>query len=100
MKQTVWIRTDKAASDKTRGQAVLVLNAITEHPEGITAEDITTDIVANGLVTRQEPSRITAYYLSMFKKQGLVVAEVVETDNAEAGDNVEDKVDETEEVLG
>lgn len=66
-------RTEKQNEKNLRGQAELVMAALEAHPEGATLEQLTETVVAGGLVTRQDPSRIVSYYLSIFRKQGLVL---------------------------
>jgi hypothetical protein len=69
--KTLFSKTDKTPK-AMRGQAALVYEALTN--EGQTVGAITETIVGAGLVTRQDPERIAAYYLCIFKKQGLVNA--------------------------
>lgn len=68
-----FVRTEKTPKKEIRGQAALVLTAL-DNANGVakTIDEITADI-GDVMVTRQEPSRVTAYYITMFKKQGLVV---------------------------
>lgn len=68
--KTLFSKTDKTPK-AMRGQAALVYEALSA--DGQTVEQITEKILAN-LVTRQDPMRISAYYLCVFKKQGLVTA--------------------------
>jgi hypothetical protein len=65
-------RTDKQNDRNLRGQAELVMLAIEAFPEGATIEQLTPIVVDAGLKTRQDASRIVSYYVSIFKKQGLV----------------------------
>ncbi len=56
---------------KTKGQQALIAQDLVANP-GSTIEQIAERIKAN-LTTRQEPSRVVAYYMSTWKKKGLVV---------------------------
>lgn len=71
MAKTLFVRTEKQ-SKELKGQAALVLEALDVRDEPATIEQLTEDIKNLGLVTRQAPERIAAYYLCIFKKQGLV----------------------------
>lgn len=68
-----FVRTERAPKKEIRGQAALVLTAL-DNANGVpkTIDELTADI-GDVMVTRQEPSRVTAYYITMFKKQGLVI---------------------------
>ena len=104
-------RTEKQNDKNLRGQAELVMAAIEAHPEGATLEQLTSSVVEAGLVTRQDPSRIVSYYLSIFRKQGLVltvkpvatavaVADPVNSDiedDEPEGEDDEETEDETED---
>ncbi len=71
MAKTLFVRTERA-SKELKGQAALVLESLDSRTEPATVAQITEDIKNLGLVTRQDPERIAAYYLCIFKKQGLV----------------------------
>lgn len=97
MKTAQFVRTEKTPDEMLGRQAALVFAALEAKPEGSTLDEVTNFIVDNGLVTRQEPSRIAIYYLAIFKKRGFCVLQdvpapvpVSETPAAdEATDNVE-----------
>lgn len=56
---------------KFKGQAALVVRSLLDrHPQ--TAQEIADDIKAK-LTTRQEPLRVVGFYLSTWKKAGLIV---------------------------
>lgn len=65
-------RTEKQVEKPMRGQALLVMMAVEALPEGATIEQLTPLVISAGLKTRQDPSRIVSYYLTIFKKHGLV----------------------------
>lgn len=93
-------RTKKTMGRALKGQAALVLEAL-DARDGVpaTVEALTKDIVDMGLVTRQAPDRITSYYLCIFKKQGLVRLQTIETpDGDENVENV-DAADENDADL-
>jgi len=71
--KTVFVRTEKAPKQELRGQAAVVLEAIEAREDGGTIEQLGHDVTGT-LVTRQDPERVVAYYLCIFKKQGLVRA--------------------------
>ena len=55
---------------KSNGQAQLIINSlVNKHP--VTAQQIADDIKAR-LTTRQDPLRVVSFYLSTWKKSGLV----------------------------
>lgn len=103
---TKFTRTAKAAKE-SKGQAALVLAALSTET-GKTIPEITAAIVEAGLKTVQAPERIAAYYLTIFKKQGIVTASVEETpaddtdavaeSDEDASDDLEESDDETDEV--
>jgi hypothetical protein len=74
---TKFVRTDKKNAKDPRGQAALVLAAMETAPAPQTIAEITADI-KDSLITRQDPERVVAYYVTIFKKSGLVKA-VAET---------------------
>jgi hypothetical protein len=78
MAKTMFVRTERENTKNLKGQAALVMEALEMRTEPATVEVLTEDIKELGLVTRQDPTRITAYYLCIFKKQGLVRAVAVE----------------------
>lgn len=62
----------KGASDqKTRGQQALIVCDLLANPNS-TIEQIAERIKGN-LTTRQDPARVVAFYMSTYKKKGLVV---------------------------
>lgn len=62
---------------KATGQAVLIINSLmNRHPQ--TAQEIADDIKAK-LTTRQDPLRVVAFYLSTWKKTGMIVVSEDET---------------------
>jgi len=73
MKTAYFVRTDRVPDENLGRQAALVFSALEAKPEGTTLDEVTSFITENGLVTRQEPSRIAIYYLAIFKKRGWVV---------------------------
>lgn len=70
--KTVFVRTERE-SKALRGQAAVVLEAVEARKDGGTIEQLGKDVV-DSLVTRQDPERVVAYYLCIFKKQGIVRA--------------------------
>lgn len=70
--KTVFTRTEREAKP-LRGQAAVVLEAVEARTDGGTIEQLAKD-VSETLVTRQDPERVVAYYLCIFKKQGIVRA--------------------------
>jgi hypothetical protein len=68
--KTVFTRTEREAKP-LRGQAAVVLEAVEARTDGGTIEQLAKD-VSETLVTRQDPERVVAYYLCIFKKQGIV----------------------------
>lgn len=70
--KTVFTRTEREAKP-LRGQAAVVLEAVEAREQGGTIEQLAKD-VSETLVTRQDPERVVAYYLCIFKKQGIVRA--------------------------
>ena len=56
---------------KTKGQQALIVEDLRSNP-GSTIEQIAERIKGN-LTTRQDPNRVVAFYMSTYKKKGLVV---------------------------
>lgn len=56
---------------KTKGQQALIVEDLRANP-GSTIEQIAARIKAN-LTTRQDPARVVAFYMSTYKKKGLVI---------------------------
>ena len=92
--KTTFTRTTRKNAKEIRGQAAVILKHLDSNPEtSFTIESLTNAVKAN-IVTRQDPERVVAYYLSIFKKRGLVKAErpdpvveaEVETENAPAAE--------------
>jgi hypothetical protein len=77
MKVAQFVKTEKLPEEQFGRQASLVWAALEAKPEGSTLDEVTSFIVENGLVTRQDPSRIAMYYLAIFKKRGFIVAQDV-----------------------
>jgi hypothetical protein len=82
MAKTLFERTERELNKVLKGQAALVMEALDGAEGPSTVEALTATIKDLGLVTRQDPERITSYYLCIFKKAGLVRAVQVE-DRAE-----------------
>lgn len=74
MNARLYAKTAKTPKSPLRGQAERVWNELTKTPELATviSERITSS--ATPLVTRQDPYRVTLYYILVFKNQGLVAA--------------------------
>lgn len=68
--QQVYTRTSKKPEKQPTGQAAIVLAAIDQAKAG-TIADITA-LCKGKFTTRQEDSRIVGFYLSQFKRKGLV----------------------------
>jgi hypothetical protein len=74
MKARLYARTDATPKNALRGQAARVFAELTTTPElAVTVND---RIVAsdNPFKTRQDPYRVTLYYILVFKKAGLVAS--------------------------
>lgn len=71
MAKTYTITAKGANEAKTKGQQALIAADLVANP-GSTIEQIADRIKAN-LTTRQEPSRVVAFYMSTWKKKGLVI---------------------------
>lgn len=75
--------TGKAPKATPKGQAKVVFDNMTGQPE--LATTITDRVVKGGeLKTRQDPYRVTLYYILVFKKAGVVRAVEQETEVVEA----------------
>jgi hypothetical protein len=68
--QQVYTRTSKKPEKEMRGQAAIVLAALDASGGGTLSE--MTKLCAGKFQTRQSDDRIVGYYLSQFKKKGLV----------------------------
>lgn len=70
--KTVFTRTNKPSKAGLKGQALVILQVLDANKDrGFTIVELTNAVGAN-LVTRQDPERVVAYYLCIFKKQGIV----------------------------
>jgi hypothetical protein len=106
--KTLFTRTSKEAR-ALKGQAAIVLEALEAANQPMTIESLAKVIGAEALRTRQDPERVVAYYLCIFKKEGVVTAtrpvtvavaknEVEDTDpEDEDTDDEDDNADETED---
>jgi hypothetical protein len=83
-----FVRTAKEMAKEPRGQAALVLEALATAPGPQTIAEITESIKDN-LVTRQDPERVVAYYITMFKKSG-IVATAKDPEPVDTGDQVDE----------
>lgn len=72
--KTVFIRSEKEAS-ALKGQAAVVLGALESMTDQKGTIEAVTKVATGNLTTRQDPERVVAYYLCIFKKQGIVTAE-------------------------
>jgi len=71
------------ADQKFRGQAELILNALKAGTEPMTTKAIA-DVIVSKLTTRQDPERVVAFYMSVWKKKGWVKVSEVDVTDAEA----------------
>lgn len=71
MAKTYTLTVKGANEAKTKGQQALISEDLRNNP-GSTIEQIADRIKAN-LTTRQDPVRVVAFYMSTWKKKGLVV---------------------------
>lgn len=96
--KTQFTRTSRQPKNEQRGQAAVILNHLSENKDkSFTIESLTKE-VKDDLVTRQDPERVVAYYLSIFKKRGLVVAQRPEPVVEPEETTDEEPADEPEEV--
>lgn len=70
--QVRYLRTNKEAKEG-KGQGRLVLDVLNATTKPLTVEDIANQI-KGGLQTRQDPQRVVGYYMSKFKREGIVNA--------------------------
>jgi hypothetical protein len=71
MAKTYTLTTKGANEAKTKGQQALITSDLIANP-GSTIEQIAARIKPN-LTTRQDPARVVAFYMSTWKKKGLVI---------------------------
>ena len=71
MAKTYTLTTKGANEAKTKGQQALIAEDLRSNPNS-TIEQIAERIKTN-LTTRQEPSRVVAFYMSTWKKKGYVI---------------------------
>jgi hypothetical protein len=97
MAKTLFERTERENTKNLKGQAALVMEAL-DNADGPADVPALTEVIKElGLITRQDPERITAYYLSIFKKQGLVrTVQVEDKDEAAVEDEAAADSDEVE----
>jgi hypothetical protein len=97
--KTQFTRTKRAPKVALRGQAAVILDHLDANKEtAFTIESLTASC-KDKIVTRQDPERVVAYYLSIFKKRGLVLAtrpEPVIEDESPDTTNVPDEDDRDE----
>jgi hypothetical protein len=74
--KTQFTRTDRQPKNAPKGQAGIILRVLDENKAlPFTITGLTEYTVQQpDFVTRQDPERVVAYYLCIFKKQGLVTA--------------------------
>lgn len=76
----IYVRTEKEAPEGMRGQGLTVLEALNEVKQATVAQLVTA--CAGKFQTKQDDARIVAFYLSKFKREGLVTtikaSEIVE----------------------
>jgi hypothetical protein len=100
--KTVFQRTSRQPKNELRGQAAVILNHLSENKDKAFTIESLTDATKSNIVTRQDPERVVAYYLSIFKKRGLVVATrpepVIEDESGTEDEDESEDVDEMEEV--
>lgn len=97
--KTQFTRTSRQPKAELRGQAAVILNHLSENKDKSFTIESLTEATKSNIVTRQDPERVVAYYLSIFKKRGLVIAqrpepvvEPEETTDEESTDEAEDEV--------
>jgi hypothetical protein len=91
----VWNGTEP--KKELRGQAAIVLDVLkAQNGEPRLISDLTKDVLATDrLKTRQDPERVTGYYVIVFKTKGLVSAVEQEID-----ETVDETADDLETVEG
>jgi len=98
----LYSRTSKTPKNPLRGQAERVYRDLSATPELATVVSERIAKSADPLKTRQDPYRVTLYYILVFKNQGLVqahepvVAEAVE--QPESIDATDETVDDIETI--
>jgi hypothetical protein len=69
--QQIYVRTDKVPEKEPRGQAAIVLDALNRMKQG-TLSDVTRECAGKFTGSRQSDDRVVGFYLSQFKRKGLV----------------------------
>ena len=96
--KTQFTRTSRNPKNELRGQAAVILNHLSENKDKSFTIESLTEATKSNIVTRQDPERVVAYYLSIFKKKGLVLATRPEPEVEPEETEGSEESDETEEV--